>query len=248
MRRLAQAPRQQHLFLLPGRKIRHVLFKLHPRKVQLAQDRLEQALIQPVPRGIRAQIPAQTGRVLPHVGDPQPGAALHGPGVRHVLAAQQAQKARLPGAVRAAQRDPVALLDAEADAAAHGRAAIAHRDVPQQRQPVRVIWKLVQLQGRGLLDVFQQRRFFLDGGVLPPFEILAPLLHAARLLADVGAAAHGVGLARYFRRVRADLRVLDLVGPRARLPRGLLQTADLLFQLRVLRQLKRVLPLPVFIP
>ena len=97
MRRLAQAPRQQHLFLLPGRKIRHILFKLHSRKVQLAQDRLEQALIQPVPRGIRAQIPAQTGRVLPHVGDPQPGAALHGPGVRHVLAAQQAQKARLPG-------------------------------------------------------------------------------------------------------------------------------------------------------
>ena len=37
----------------------------------------------------------------------------------------------LPGAVRAAQRDPVALLDAEADAAAHGRAAIAHRDVPK---------------------------------------------------------------------------------------------------------------------
>ena len=111
-----------------------------------------------------------------------------------------------------------------------------------------MIWKLVQLQGRGLLDVFQKRRFFLDGGVLPPFEILAPLLHAARLLADVGAAAHGVGLARYFRRVRADLRALDLVGPRARLPRSLLQTADLLFQLRVLRQLKRVLPLPVFIP
>ena len=76
---------------------------------------------------------------------------------------------------------------------------------------------------------FSSADFFLDGGVLPPFEILAPLLHAARLLADVGAAAHGVGLARYFRRVRADLRVLDLVGPRARLPRGLLQTADLLF-------------------
>ena len=95
---------------------------------------------------------------------------------------------------------------------------------------------------------FSSADFFLDGGVLPPFEILAPLLHAARLLADVGAAAHGVGLARYFRRVRADLRVLDLVGPRARLPRSLLQTADLLFQLRVLRQLKRVLPLPVFIP
>ena len=111
-----------------------------------------------------------------------------------------------------------------------------------------VMGVLSELKGRGLLDVFQQRRFFLDGGVLPPFEILAPLLHAARLLADVGAAAHGVGLARYFRRVRADLRVLDLVGPRARLPRGLLQTADLLFQLRVLRQLKRVLPLPVFIP
>ena len=168
--------------------------------------------------------------------------------MRHVLAAQQAQKACLPGAVRAAQRDPVALLDTEADAAAHGRAAIAHRDVPQQRQPVRVIWKLVQLQGRGLLDVFQQRRFFLDGGVLPPFEILAPLLHTTRLLTDVGPAAHGVSFARHLGRVRADLRVFNLVCPCARLPRGLFQAADFFFQLCILRQFKRVLTLLIFVP
>ena len=87
----------------------------------------------------------------------------------------------------------------------------------------------MQLQGRGLLNIFQERRFFLNGGVLPPFEILAPLLHTTRLLTDVGPAAHGVGFARHLGRVRADLRVFNLVCPCARLPRGLFQAADFFF-------------------
>ena len=248
MRRFAQASRQQNLFLLPGGKVRHVLFKLHPCKVQLAQDRLEQTLVQPMLRGIGGKIAPQTGWVLLHMGNLQPGAALYRPGVRNVLAAQQAQQACLSGAVRTAQRDPVALFDGKGHAGADGYIAIAHRNIPQKRQPVGVIRQQMQLQGRGLLNIFQERRFFLNGGVLPPFEILAPLLHTTRLLTDVGPAAHGVGFARYLGRVRADLRVFNLVRPCARLPRGLFQAADFFFQLCILRQFKRVLPLLIFIP
>ena len=106
--------------------------------------------------------------------------------MRHVLAAQQAQKARLPGAVRAAQRDPVALFDAEADAAAHGRAAIAHRDVPQQRQPVCVIRQLVQLQGRGLLAIeahVDMKNVIADGDIVAGLDVLAEIADG---LLDVG--------------------------------------------------------------
>ena len=45
MRLLAKAPRQQNLLALAGRKIRHILFELHARKVKLAQDGFKQALI-----------------------------------------------------------------------------------------------------------------------------------------------------------------------------------------------------------
>ena len=59
-----EACRQQHLFLLPGAVVSHILFKLCPRKIQLAQDGLEQALVDFPPARKVCQITAQKACVL----------------------------------------------------------------------------------------------------------------------------------------------------------------------------------------
>ena len=84
VRGLAQASRQQHLFLLSGGKVAHILFKLYPFKAQLAQDRLEKALVDVAVCRIAAQAAAQTGGVLRYIGYLQPARQLQRSGVWNV--------------------------------------------------------------------------------------------------------------------------------------------------------------------
>ena len=61
-------------------------------------------------RGIGGKIAPQTGWVLLHMGNLQPGAALYRPGVRHVLAAQQAQQEREKQELEREQKMQTAML------------------------------------------------------------------------------------------------------------------------------------------
>ena len=100
----------------------------------------------------------------------------------------------------------------------------------------------VELQLLRLLDVFQQGGFGLYGLLPAGLGGLGALHHLGGLVADVAPVGPQAGVPA------ALLGGLNPVRPGGGAPGGVLQPADLLFQLRVLRQLKRVLPLPVFIP
>ena len=245
---LAQASGQQHLFLLSGGVVAHILLELHSLEAQLPQDRQEQALIETVPGGVVPQQAPQTGGVLRHVGDDQPAGCLQGAGIGDILPAQQLENTGLAAAVCPAQRHAVALRHGEGYAAAHDPAAVVDGHLPQHCQPLGVMGQRMQLQSIAAFDVLQQRGLLLDGVLLPPFQIFPPLLHPPGLLGNEGASAHGVGGALDLGGVFPDLRPLHPVGPVAGLPRRLLQPPDLLFEPLILRQLKGVLPPLVLVP
>jgi len=98
-------------------------------------------------------------------------------------------------------------------------------------------------------DIFQQLRFFLDGGLLPALQVFSALLHPPGFLAvighciqafmpffadDSGALAHFCGF--------------HLIRPFCALARRRFQALDVLFQLFVFRLLEGVLPPFLLLP
>ena len=235
--RLAEAPGQEDLLPLPHAEALHGLLELAPGEVQLPQEGQEQGPVQTVSLRVVRQGSGKAPRVLLQIGDHQAAGQPHGPRGRGGLPGQQAQEAGLSGPVGARQVQPVPPADREAHRGEDRPLAVVHGHVPELRQHLAAAGQAGQAEAVGLLDVLQQAALLLHGRLLPPGDGLGPLIGLAGLLPQVGLCQPG-----------ANLLPLGPVGPAGLLPGGLLQPGDLLLQSGVLRQLRFVLPPPVFQP
>ena len=115
MRPFAEAAGEQHLLFLPAAVTRHILLKLAPGEIELAQDGKEKAPVNPLPQGIVLHRSRKEGSILRDIGNDQAPTSGKHSGVRDLLAHQQPQDTRLAAAVRAGQRGAVSLLQEKAE-------------------------------------------------------------------------------------------------------------------------------------
>ena len=84
----AEAPRNEHFFLLSLGKILHALFKLCALKFQLAQDRFKKAFVNAAMLCIVAQCAGKSLRALRDIRDHKPACGFQRAGMGNIFAAQ----------------------------------------------------------------------------------------------------------------------------------------------------------------
>ncbi len=127
-----------------------------------------------------------------------------------------------------------------------GRIFVPKRKIPAPDQPLLVISERRYLQIGGLLDILQKAFLLLDAPVHPLLIRFDVRLHLLRLRTDIRPC--GDGTVMFLHRIKADFRILVFVRPARRAVCGLLQPADFLSVLLILRLCERIRALLVFPP
>ena len=182
---LAQAGRDQHLFLLSGAVLPHIPLKERPGKAQLPQDGQKSGHLDPLLLRPGHGAAPQVVRLLGDIGNLQPRSPEEGARVGDLLPQRQPQQAGLARAVAPLQAQPVPLAYCKADWPA-SHTGIGHRQLPPLQQPLAEVGQGRQLQTVRPLNILEQAGLLLNGPFRPTLNILPLLLALPGLLPQIG--------------------------------------------------------------